>query len=128
MRAGVDAMLAKMVAAGSSGVEWSLVTATLTRRVDVLDKIFDGQDEVLGAWRVAVERCAGAANARGDTARCVPSVTQGGDVRTIERRLKFDFYYSNGSAGFMAPGVSIACMCHARGASLARRGCVCPCV
>jgi hypothetical protein len=68
MRAGVDAMLAKMVAAGSSGVEWSLVTATLTRRVDVLDKIFDGRDEVLGAWRVAVERCAGAANARGDTA------------------------------------------------------------
>ena len=68
MRAGVDAMLAKMVAAGSSGVEWSLVTATLTRRVDVLDEIFDGRDEVLGAWRVAVERCAGAANARGDTA------------------------------------------------------------
>ena len=66
MRAGVDAMLAKMVAAGC--VEWSLVTATLTRRVDVLDEIFDGRDEVLGAWRVAVERCAGAANARGDTA------------------------------------------------------------
>ena len=82
MRAGVDAMLAKMVAAGC--VEWSLVTATLTRRVDVLDEIFDGRDEVLGAWRVAVERCAGAAErARGHRARCVPSVTQGGDVRTI---------------------------------------------
>jgi hypothetical protein len=66
MRAGIDAMLVKMVSAGC--VEWSLVTATLTRRVEVLSNIFDGRDEVMSAWRVAVERCAAAASARGDIA------------------------------------------------------------
>ena len=63
-RASVESLLSQTTAAGA--VEWSLVVATATRRVDVLDDIIAGRDELAKAWEEGVERCAAAATARGD--------------------------------------------------------------
>ena len=60
----MESLLSQTTAAGA--VEWSLVVATATRRVDVLDDIIAGREELAKAWEEGVERCAAAATARGD--------------------------------------------------------------
>ena len=65
MRAGVDAMLAKMVAAGRGVVAGNDNTDP---RVDVLDEIFDGRDGFWARGGSPWSGAQGAANARGDTA------------------------------------------------------------
>ena len=51
--------------------EWALVTATLLRRLDVLEDIIDGRSDLHLAWAAAVSECAGAASDRGDHAQAL---------------------------------------------------------
>jgi len=50
---------------------WELVTATLLRRLDVLEDIIDGRSDLHLAWAAAVSECAGAASDRGDHAQAL---------------------------------------------------------
>ena len=85
-RASVESLLSQTTAAGA--VEWSLVVATATRRVDVLENIIAGREEVAKAWEEGVERCAAAATARGDDAAAAFLSSLRGELRGGERERR----------------------------------------
>ena len=85
-RASVESLLSQTTAAGA--VEWSLVVATATRRVDVLENIIAGREEVAKAWEEGVERCAAAATARGDDAAAAFFSSLRGELRGGERERR----------------------------------------
>ena len=85
-RASVESLLSQTTAAGA--VEWSLVVATATRRVDVLENIIAGREEVAKAWDEGVERSAAAATAWGDDATAAYLSSLRGELRGEERERR----------------------------------------